>query len=134
MAISALADIRYCSIEAMLGYAVERSSFRLRLVSINVTPTATQTIAKAPAQTQRLVITLLFNLGELPFAASLFWRNSLSAALISDGMPTSGDSTSQAISSWETPRKSAARVWHSEHSSRCDKASAACSAGSSPSR
>src|SRR6185437_3969483 len=32
--------IRYCSIEAILGYAVERSSFRLRLVSINVIPTA----------------------------------------------------------------------------------------------
>src|SRR5215813_9020500 len=131
----------------MLGYVVElsevdipseinfeRCSFRLRLVSTNVSPTATQTIAKAPAQTQRLVITLFFNLGELAFAASLFWRRSLSAALIFEGMPASGDSTSQAISSWETPRKSAARTWHSGHSSRCDKTSVAWSAGSSPSR
>src|SRR5215469_2317261 len=108
MAISALAGIRYCSIEAILGYAVERSSFRLRLVSVNFSPTTTQTIAKAPTQTQRLVITLFFNLGELTFAASLFWRRSTSAASILEGMPASGDSTSQAISSWETPRKSAA--------------------------
>src|SRR5215470_8962854 len=125
-AISALrSGIRYCSKEAMLGYAVERSSFRLRLLSVNFSPTATQTIANAPAQTQRLVITLFFNLGALTFAASRFWRRSPSVALISEGMPTSGDSTSQAISAWETPWKSAARVWHSGHSSRCDKASVA---------
>src|SRR4029077_19343979 len=134
-AISALrSEIRYCSIEAMLGYAVGRSSFRLRLVSVNFSPRATQTIAKAPAKTQRLVLTLFFHLGALTFAASRFWRHSESAALISEGMPTSGDSTCQAIRSWETLRKSAARFWHSGHSSRCDKASVAWTAGSSPSR
>src|SRR5215831_17159477 len=107
-AISALrSGIRYCSIDAMLGYAVERSSFRLRLVRFNFSPTATQTIAKAPAQIQRLVTTLFFNLGGLTFATSHFWRCSPSAALISEEMPTSGDSTSQANNSWETPRKSA---------------------------
>src|SRR5215472_4043317 len=105
----------------MLGYAVERSWFRLRLVRVN-SPIATQTIVNAPAQAQRLGITLFFNLGGLSFAASRFWRRSPSIALISAGMPTSGDSTSQAIRAWETPRKSAARVWHSGHSSRCDKA------------
>src|SRR5215469_8111034 len=134
-AISALrSGIRYCSIEAMLGYAVERFSFRLRSVRVNFSPTATQTIANAPAQTQRLVVTLFFNLGALTFAASRFWRRSPSVALISEGMPASGDSTSQAISACETSRKSAARAWHSVHSSRCDKASVAWSAGSSPSR
>src|SRR5207249_5001067 len=76
--------IRYCSIEAILGYAVERSSFRLRLVSINVIPTATQTIAKAPAQTQRLPITLFSNLGQMTFVGFRFWRRSSSAALISE--------------------------------------------------
>src|ERR1700680_1209860 len=122
MAISALrSGIRYCSMEAMLGYTVERTAFRLRVVSVNVNPTATQTIAKAPAQTHRLLITLFPNLGELTFAASRFWRRSSSAALISERMPTSGDSTSQAINAWETPRKSTARVWQSGHSSRCDK-------------
>src|SRR5215472_7619610 len=104
MAISALrSGIRYCSIEAMLGYATERSALRRRLVSVNVSPTATQTIAKAPAQTQRFVITDLFpSLGELVFAvaASCFERRSPSAALIAAEIPTSGDSTSQAISCW----------------------------------
>src|SRR6266446_943888 len=134
-AISALrSGIRYCSIEAMLGYAVERFSFRLRLVSVSFSPTAKQTIAKAPAQTQRLVITLCCNLGQLTYAACRFWRRSASAALIFEEMPTSVDSTSQAISSWETTRTSAARVWHSGHSSRCDKASVARSVGSSPSK
>src|SRR5215469_9526145 len=102
----------------MLGYAVERFSFRLRLVSVNFSPTARQTIAKAPAQTQRFVITLFFNLGKLTSPALLFWRRSSSAALIFEGMPASGDSTSQAISAWETPRKSATRAWHSVHCSR----------------
>src|ERR1700722_7257271 len=134
-AISALrSGIRYCSIEAMLGYAVERSSFRLRLGKVNFSPIATQTIARAPAHTQRLVITLFFDIGELTFAALRFWRRSSSAASISEGMPNSGDSTSQAISSRETSRKSARRVWHSGHSSTCDKAPVAWSGGSSPSR
>jgi hypothetical protein len=118
----------------MLGYAVDRSSFRLRLISVNVSPTATQTIAKAPAQTQRLVITLFSNLGQLTFAVSRFWKRSASAALISEEMPISGASTSQAISSWETTLKLATRLWHCGHSSKCDKASLAWSAGSSPSR
>src|SRR5258707_15098165 len=98
MAISPLrSGIRYCSIEAMLGYAVERSSFRLRLVSVNFSPTATQTIAKAPAQTQRLVITLFSNLGGVTFAASRFLRPCPIAPLISEGVATSGDSTFQVI-------------------------------------
>src|SRR5215469_13719016 len=102
MAISASrSGIRYCSIEAMLGYAVERYSLRFRLVSIKFSPTVTQTIAKATAQTERLVVTLFFNRGKLTFAALRFGRRSPSVALISEGMPTSDDSTSQAISSWE---------------------------------
>ena len=69
-AISALrSGIKYSSTEAMLGYAVERSSFRLRLVRVNFSPTTRQTIAKAPAQTQRFVLTLFSDLDEVIFAA-----------------------------------------------------------------
>src|SRR5277367_3302825 len=115
-AISALrSGIRYCSIEAMLGYAVGRSRFsvRLRRVSVNVSPTATQRMAKAPAQSQRLVrwrfvinpySDFVSNVGEVTFAASRFWTRASSGSLIAEGIPASGDSSYQANRLWETLR------------------------------
>src|ERR1043166_881496 len=87
--------------------------------------------SQGSGQTQALVTTLFFNLGQLTFTASRCWEPSANALMISKEMPASGGSISHAINCWEIPRKSVASVWHSGHSSKCDKDAMARSAGSS---
>src|SRR5512146_3370770 len=83
--------MRYCSIEAMRGYAAGRPSSGLRWVSKNLNPTAMQTIARATPQIQPLVLAGYLNRDEVIFAVRGLWRRSSSAALSSEDMPNSGD-------------------------------------------